>query len=234
MKTRILTMVRRVLCLLALYFSTIPSAWVFLNPLLYIMFFPLGIHFLMTMPWPLLKDLPDPFGRETTLYFLTHVYSPSLYDKTAWNALSTTLMFSGSLLFLWGFLYWIKSRGKLMTGGPYALIRHPQYLGIIIAVLGLSLNAARPMALISWGIMAYAYILLASFEERSLEAKLGNYRDYREKTWFMVPIPRSLGRAFQHLRARDVLIVATLILILYTMIVIYASYYFVTSLRSTF
>lgn len=228
---KLIRVFKRVLSIIAIYFSAIPSAWVLLNPLLYIMFLPLGIHFAMTIPWPLLKDLPDPFGRETTLYFLTHVYSFSLSQREIWQGVSLVVTFSGVLVFLWSFLYWIKSRGKMMMSGPYRFIRHPQYFGLIIAVLGLCLGVARPIALISWGVMAYLYVLFALFEEISLMAKFDGYREYQKRTSFMLPLPSRLKKAIDHLGSRRIIFLATLILILYIMGIIYSSFYCVVSLR---
>ncbi|MBS7609918.1 hypothetical protein KEJ36_01540 [Candidatus Bathyarchaeota archaeon] len=118
-----------------------------------------------------------------------------------------------------------------MTSGPYRFIRHPQYFGLIIAVLGLSLGVARPIALISWGIMAYLYVLFALFEENSLMAIFEHYREYKGKTSFMLPLPSRFNKAIDHLGSRRLILLGTLILILYIMGVIYSSFYCVVSLR---
>jgi len=221
--------------LAALYLSAVPSLWVVVNPLLYIMFLPLGVHYVMTLPWPFLKDLPDPFGRGMTVYFLTHMYSALAMSEASslWNTVEDILMLSGLSLFLMSFAWWLRSRGKLMATGPYRLVRHPQYLGSIIAILGLSLRAARPIALISWGTMTYAYVLMAYFEEQSLAKRLGKeYVDYRARTSFMLPTPRIPGKGSANLGRGPVVLTATLGLILYILIVIYVSPRLVFSLRS--
>lgn len=219
---------------LALYLSAIPPLWVLLNPLLYIMFLPLGVHYVMTLPWPLLRDLPDPFGRGMTLYFLTHVYFALVMNGASsfWNMVEDILMLSGLCLFLLSFAWWLRSRGKLMATGPYQLIRHPQYLGLIIAVLGLSLRAARPIALISWGTMTYAYMLMAYFEDRSLAKRFGeDYANYRARTWFMLPVPRISGKRSTNIGSGTAILTATTVLIPYILTVIYLSPWLVFSLR---
>lgn len=225
---KLLILIQRVVGFVIFYFSAVPSMWVILNPLLYIMFFPLGMHFAMTLPWPFLGDVPDPYGRGT-LYFLAYQYMPLLSQKSVWNIVEIALMLFGACLFLWSFVMWMKSGGKLMRDGPYKVIRHPQYLGIIVAVLGLSLRTARPIALISWGIMAYAYVLVAFFEEQSLADKFWEeYANYRAKTWFIFPFPKIAIKKFGR---TAIVILATLTLITYVMILVYVSYYYVSSLR---
>jgi len=236
MTARLGKLTRGIVRLAALYLSAVPSLWMVANPLLYIMFLPLGIHYVMTLPWPFLKDLPDPFGRGMTLYFLSHVYSALTMSEASalWNAVEDVLMLSGLSLFLLSFVWWLRSRGKLMAAGPYRLVRHPQYLGLIITILGLSLRAARPIALISWGTMTYAYVLIAYLEEQSLAKRLGKeYMDYRARTSFMLPAPRIRGKEPINVGRGPVVLTATLGLILYILIIIYVSPWLVFSLRST-
>jgi len=229
---RLFSLIRGIVRLLILYFSTTPSIWVVLNPLLYIMFLPLGVHFIMTLPWPFLNNLLDPYGRGTTLYFLTYVYAPLINNKPVWDAIETALILFGASLSIWSFAFWVKSRGKLMKNGPYRVIRHPQYLGIILTVLGLSFRTARPIALISWGTMTYMYLLMALFEERSLSRKFGGeYESYRAKTWFMFPVPKVLTKGFNCFRTLAMASIATLAFVTYIMSIIYGSYYYVISLR---
>lgn len=219
---KLFILIQRIVEFVVFYFSAVPSMWVILNPLLYIMFLPLGMHFAMTLPWPFLKDVPDPYGRGT-LSFLAYQYRPLLSQKSVWNIIETALMLFGVCLFLWSFVIWMKSGGKLVRGGPYKVFRHPQYLGIIVAVLGLSLRTARPIALISWGIMTYAYVLMAFFEEQSLADKFGDeYANYRAKTWFIFPFPKIVIKKFGR---TAIVVLATLALITYVMIVVYVSYY---------
>ena len=229
-------LIRGIVRIAALYFSSIPSIWVVLNPLLYIMFLPLGVNFAMTLPWPFLKDIPDPFGRGTTLYFLAFVFHASILDggwAFFWFTVQNVLMLAGTCLFVWSFASWLKSRGKLITSGPYKAVRHPQYLGLIIAVLGLSLRSARPIALISWGTMTYAYVLMAYLEELALASRIGEeYVKYKAKTWFMIPTPKVSVKGPSRLGRVAVTLAATSALISYILAIIYISPHLVVSLRS--
>lgn len=228
--------IRGILKIASLYFSAIPSIWVVLNPLLYIMFLPLGVHFAMTLPWPFLKDLPDPFGRGTTLYFLSFVYYALIMDSGwsfFWFMVDNTLMLAGTCMFLWSFASWLKSHGKLISSGLYKIVRHPQYLGLIVAVLGLSLRSARPMAFISWGTMTYIYVLLAYLEEQVLSNRIREeYMKYKAKTWFMIPTPKVSVKGLSRLGPIAVTLAATSVLISFILTIIYISPHLVVSLRN--
>ena len=228
MTTKLRVLVRRIVGVINFYFSAAPSVWIILKmPSLTYMFFPLYFYSVMTLPWTILLETPDPFGRGT-LDYLVYPYAPLLHQKSVWNIIEIAIMLFGACLFLWSFVMWVRSRGKLMRNGLYKVIRHPQYLGIIVAVLGLSLMATAPIALISWGTMAYAYVLMSLFEERSLMNKFGSeYMNYKAKTWFMFPFPKILTRKLSYITTA---ILATLALIAYEMTVVYVSYYIVYKL----
>lgn len=76
----------------------------------------------------------------------------------------------------------------LVTDGPYGYVRHPGYLGMIIAI------PASALALGSWWslVAAAAYSLLivrrVVYEDRFLKEKLGGYASYAERVRYrLVP-----------------------------------------------
>lgn len=95
----------------------------------------------------------------------------------------------------------IKKKDGLVTTGPYRLVRHPQYFGIIFATLGLTswsvlilkntfgigfLNASQTMEV--WFIELVAYILLAHVEELFLSRNYGKtFSDYKSQVPFLIP-----------------------------------------------
>ena len=96
-------------------------------------------------------------------------------------------------IFIWEFLYWVRyGKGEIITSGPYRLCRHPQYLGIIVAALGFTLLTMSPIANISWLIMTYIYILMASIEEYHIAMEISEYVDYKKKCTFIIPYIRIL------------------------------------------
>ena len=70
---------------------------------------------------------------------------------------------------------------KVVSTGPYGVVRHPMYAGAIIMLL------FTPLALGSfWGLLAFPPILLAiavrlSEEEGFLDKNLSGYKEYRQK-----------------------------------------------------
>jgi protein-S-isoprenylcysteine O-methyltransferase Ste14 len=74
------------------------------------------------------------------------------------------------------------------TGGPYRLVRHPSYLGMILFEL------AIPVMLASWGALlislgsASLIVLRTALEDRTLQAELPGYADYAQRVRFrLVP-----------------------------------------------
>lgn len=110
----------------------------------------------------------------------------------------------GGIFFLYSFFYQHFNRKKLITKGPYKYLRHPQYLGVIIMTLGLTLiclnttpiypfeqdlHHDKSWILFIWIAEALIYVLLAKIEDLSLKAKYGEeFLDYASKVPLMFPI----------------------------------------------
>jgi protein-S-isoprenylcysteine O-methyltransferase Ste14 len=76
---------------------------------------------------------------------------------------------------------------KLVTGGPYALARHPLYSVEIITVLGTAMQFQAPW---SWAIAAVVVALLwirSHFEEQVLARAYPEYEEYRVRTKRFIP-----------------------------------------------
>ncbi len=81
---------------------------------------------------------------------------------------------------------------RLKTDGPYAIVRHPTYLGILVYHVGASL--ALESALLLAGTLAYVLPLLLAriaWEERVLREGFGDsYARYAESVPTLLPLPR--------------------------------------------
>ena len=75
-----------------------------------------------------------------------------------------------------------------MTRGLYGWVRHPQYLGLGLAGMGLSILWPRILNAVLWLVMALVYALLARDEERRmLAAYPASYRALMERTGRFLP-----------------------------------------------
>lgn len=110
------------------------------------------------------------------------------------------------LFSIFSLIYQLVHRKQLVKKGPYRIIRHPQYLGVIIMTFGLTMISLNtdpvfPSILQSftdksllfwiWVIEVLAYIGLAKIEEFALKNKFGDdYISYINSVGFIIPIVR--------------------------------------------
>jgi protein-S-isoprenylcysteine O-methyltransferase Ste14 len=76
---------------------------------------------------------------------------------------------------------------QLVTCGPYALIRHPLYLGEGVALFGLTLQFMSPWALIVFGLTCAFQVVRMTNEERVLSSVFPEYRNYMAHTARLLP-----------------------------------------------
>jgi protein-S-isoprenylcysteine O-methyltransferase Ste14 len=80
-----------------------------------------------------------------------------------------------------------KDQPELLTSGPYRLVRHPIYSGILLAVLGTAL-ATNLYLLIAVGVPGFYFVYSAKVEEKLLTASFpGTYPRYRGQTKMLIP-----------------------------------------------
>jgi protein-S-isoprenylcysteine O-methyltransferase Ste14 len=76
---------------------------------------------------------------------------------------------------------------RLVTSGPYALVRHPLYLGEAVATAGVALQYLSPWALLLLGLQFAFQFQRMKNEERVLSQTFPEYRDYMARTARLVP-----------------------------------------------
>jgi protein-S-isoprenylcysteine O-methyltransferase Ste14 len=90
---------------------------------------------------------------------------------------------------LWSSAITRKEQHRLVETGPYALVRHPIYTGIITALLATAATEATPLALLGAVLIAIGLWVKARAEERFLLTELGPdaYESYRRRVPMLVP-----------------------------------------------
>ena len=73
----------------------------------------------------------------------------------------------------WNVLYSAQRRGALATTGPYAQIRHPQYVAFVLILLGFLLQWPTLLTLLMFPILLLMYGRLAVTEEREMRQQFG-------------------------------------------------------------
>ena len=76
---------------------------------------------------------------------------------------------------------------RLVTWGPYALVRHPLYLGEIVAMVGVALQYLSAWAFVLLGLLCVFQLLRMKNEERVLFQVFPEYGDYMARTARLVP-----------------------------------------------
>ncbi len=118
---------------------------------------------------------------------------------TEYHALGVPFMTLGLSIFFFA-LYALgvrRSVGKteeLVTTGIYGVVRHPQYLGLLLFLLGVFFLTLRIETLILLFLWALTLRIVAWYEEKELLEMFGKeYQAYRERVPAIMPWPFRVG-----------------------------------------
>lgn len=129
--------------------------------------------------------------RWLTAFFLPHMIVPPGEALKVIRILGSVFFVGGTLVFLVCALQ--VYLGKLLkkgvaAAGFYRLIRHPQYLGLGLAALGLAIMWPRFLTLALFAVMLFLYYLLSKDEERRMIKRFGRgYISYMNQTGMFLP-----------------------------------------------
>ena len=84
-------------------------------------------------------------------------------------------------------------RSGAVTGGLYRSIRHPQYLALIVASIGMVLLWPRYLVVVATVTVTFIYTALAMAEERACLREFPGYADYMRRTGRFLPAAFRLG-----------------------------------------
>ena len=103
-------------------------------------------------------------------------------------SLSVAFIGLGVVLLATGWRQVHAGRGHLVITGIYGYLRHPQYAGLILVILGFNIQWPTFLTLAMAPVLIVMYARLARQEDRDLERELGEtYRAYARRTNAFLP-----------------------------------------------
>ena len=125
--------------------------------------------------------------------------APVIAYRSWFGGLAITITALGFAFTLWARAYlgsnWsgnvtIKVGHELIRTGPYRLVRHPIYTGIIVASIGTALAYDRWRCIVALPLLWLAFTVKRLKEERFMRQTFGNqYDDYARTTGAIFPLP---------------------------------------------
>ncbi len=80
-----------------------------------------------------------------------------------------------------------KEGSRLVTRGPYRLIRHPMYLSLLLLTLPLVIDTFTIWRAAIWLMLFADLVLKLNYEEALLEKKLDGYSEYKHRSYKLIP-----------------------------------------------
>jgi protein-S-isoprenylcysteine O-methyltransferase Ste14 len=166
-----------------------------------------GIPLTIYLIAPLLGLPPGVFGHNEShlLAFALHELGvlDLQYGVYAVMVVSMALIAAGLSLLVLGWATVYRGRGRLVTEGIYRRLRHPQYLGLILIVLGFNIQWPTLPTIVMAPILIVMYVRLARREDLELATFFGEaFLDWAARTPAFIPWGR--GGVDSQLRARVV------------------------------
>jgi protein-S-isoprenylcysteine O-methyltransferase Ste14 len=130
-----------------------------------------------------------------SLSFIGLMIVPSLDRRFAWSEVPVSMVILGNVFVALGFLIVFRvfkentftaatievaSDQKVISTGPYAIVRHPMYVGGLILLFGTPLALGSWWALLLFIPMIFVIVWRLLDEEKFLVTNLPGYNDYRQ------------------------------------------------------
>jgi protein-S-isoprenylcysteine O-methyltransferase Ste14 len=152
--------------------------------------------FISIMSMPLLPYLFYILSGQHPLSAVKYNIEVMLFAKAFWVGRIIALVGVAVLLLSAAQLLWSFHKGTgLIKNGAYSVVRHPQFLGIIIITIGLTVmvltNSTGELFQIVglWLLQVLGYVLIARYEDWRLSKKFGEEFDqYKRKVPFLFPL----------------------------------------------
>lgn len=105
------------------------------------------------------------------------------FDLTLWMVVGLIITILGMAILTLGWITIYRTDKELVDTGIYSYSRHPQYIGILLIVVGWFIGWPTPLATLILPILVYTYYNLALEEEQEVAEEIGEqkYEEYRQK-----------------------------------------------------
>jgi protein-S-isoprenylcysteine O-methyltransferase Ste14 len=88
----------------------------------------------------------------------------------------------------WSATVTVKQDHELIRSGPYAVVRHPIYTGLLVGILGTAVAIGEWRALIAFALITIGFVLKLRTEERFMSETFGEqYARYRAEVPALIP-----------------------------------------------
>jgi protein-S-isoprenylcysteine O-methyltransferase Ste14 len=126
--------------------------------------------------------------------FIALLLVPALDFRFGWTRVSVWIVLLGQLMFVTGFAFvgrvyqentytaatiQVEKGQRVISTGPYALVRHPMYASALIYIVGTPLALGSYVGLLAVAFMAPFLVWRLLDEERMLARELPGYTDYQ-------------------------------------------------------
>jgi protein-S-isoprenylcysteine O-methyltransferase Ste14 len=184
------------------------QAWIYLAILLVPMF--LVFRYLLRKNPGLLERRMKMREKEATqqrvvglgaVYFLVAFLLPGLDKRWGWSVVPMWLVIVADLIVILGYGVFIlvlrenqyaartiqvEEGQPVISSGPYAVVRHPMYLGVMLMYLASPLALGSYWALLPCVLIVPILVVRIANEEKTLERELKGYLEYKQKTWYRI------------------------------------------------
>lgn len=148
--------------------------------------FPLTIYILTAILGSQYPAL-NPFSHASGHLWLTFL-GGGVVMMNAIHIISNGLAVVGFAIMWKGWMLIHRAKGGLVKEGPYAYVRHPQYSGLFLIMIGMLIQWPTIITAIMFPVLVFVYYRLSKREEgEMLKTFKDEYKQYQEGTPMFIP-----------------------------------------------
>ncbi len=137
----------------------------------------------------------NPFSHASGHLWLTFLGGGALM-MTVIHIISNGLTVIGFVIMWKGWKLIHDAKESLVTGGPYAYVRHPQYSGLFVIMIGMLIQWPTIITALMFPVLVFIYYRLSKREEEEMIRTFGDeYKQYRGRVPMFIP---KIGDAERH------------------------------------